>query len=106
MCVPDLHVDFISVLYSIDVDEHFDFAPTVLLCRMGSMESEAASQLYWGSKLSRLSLTRAERGWYDDRANVYSVLLPPQPHRPGNVSRKTRASGRLRRVLRLLHTAA
>jgi len=28
---------------------------------MGSMESEAASQLYWGSKLSRLSLTRSER---------------------------------------------
>ena len=74
------------------------------LCAEGSMESEAASQLYWGSKLSRRSLTCSISTWYDDRATVYSVLLPPQPHRPGNVSHKTRASGCLRRVLRVLHT--
>jgi hypothetical protein len=64
------------------------------ILRKPSMESEATRQLCWGSKLSGLTVAHPHRLLWDCRANLHSVLLPPELPEARQPGRRTRPRAR------------
>ena len=69
-------------------------SPPGLEAHVGGAELNHATRLCWGSKLSGLTVAHPHRSLWDCRANLHSVLLPPELPEARQPGRRTRPRAR------------